>query len=211
MTVALLSLFALASLVVFFRAGSRGYQSLVYAAKPLTLVSIGMIAVVAWPPVSAEYQWWIVGGLALSLLGDVLLMLPADRFLAGLSAFFLAHLAYIAAFLERAGAPSPLAFMPYALALVFVARLLWSSLGSLRVPVLAYGLVLGVMAGLALGSAVETGTFSSWMAALGATLFVLSDTALAFNRFLGELDPRGYFILGTYFSAQWLIALSVFA
>ena len=38
---------------------------------------------------------WFVAALALSLVGDVLLMLPRERFVGGLVAFLLAHLAYI--------------------------------------------------------------------------------------------------------------------
>ncbi len=40
-------------------------------------------------------QKWFVLALVLSLLGDILLMLPRDRFVFGLGAFLLAHVAYI--------------------------------------------------------------------------------------------------------------------
>ncbi len=46
-------------------------------------------------------------------------------------------------------------------------------------------------------------------AVLGALLFVASDTAIAVNRFVGEFDSAQTLILGTYFPAQWLIAISV--
>ena len=48
---------------------------------------------------AGAYRRWIAIGLGLSLLGDLLLEWPADLFVFGLSAFLLAHLAYLAAYL----------------------------------------------------------------------------------------------------------------
>ena len=41
---------------------------------------------------------WFVAALVCSLAGDVLLMLPTDRFVAGLAAFLVGHLCYVAGF-----------------------------------------------------------------------------------------------------------------
>jgi alkenylglycerophosphocholine/alkenylglycerophosphoethanolamine hydrolase len=46
------------------------------------------------------------------------------------------------------------------------------------------------------------------LAAVGALLFVASDSALAWNRFKSEFKSAQAVILATYFAAQWLIALS---
>lgn len=43
---------------------------------------------------------WILLGLCLSLAGDVLLMLPSDRFIQGLAAFLVAHLCYNVGFAQ---------------------------------------------------------------------------------------------------------------
>ena len=40
-------------------------------------------------------------------------------------------------------------------------------------------------------------------------LFVVSDAALATNRFRGAFASAQLLVLGTYYPAQWLIALSV--
>ena len=45
----------------------------------------------------------------LSLAGDVLLMLPTDRFVFGLVSFFLAHVAYVVGFLLAGPEPALLA------------------------------------------------------------------------------------------------------
>ena len=48
-------------------------------------------------------------------------------------------------------------------------------------------------------------------AAVGATLFMVSDTALAANKFRTPFRSAELLILGTYYTAIWLIALSVAA
>jgi uncharacterized membrane protein YhhN len=210
-TPVLLAVFALASAIVLLRAESSGFTRLTYVAKPLAMVSTGLIAVLAWPVVSESYRQLIVVGMVLSMVGDVFLMLPKDRFMAGLSAFLLAHIAYIAAFAGRLEQVPVLPFLPFTLAFVFVARLLWPHLRSERYPVLIYSATLTVMAALATGVAVSEGSLSAVACAVGATLFVLSDTALAFDRFVGAFGSSQHVILPTYFGAQLLIALSVFA
>src|SRR5690606_41962032 len=85
----------------------RGPGPLVYLFKPLTTVLILLLALLASPPVTPAYQWLIVLGLLFSLAGDVFLMLPRDRFVAGLVSFLIAHLFYIAAFAQQAdGTPA---------------------------------------------------------------------------------------------------------
>ncbi|MBO6576536.1 MAG: lysoplasmalogenase [Rhodothermales bacterium] len=209
MTVPLLSILALMSLVVLLRAYRIEYDAVVYAAKPLTLLAIGLIAYFSWPPVSTMYQKAILVGLAGALLGDVLLMLPKDRFLAGLAAFLITHVAYGAAFVSRLELIPVLPFLPYTVASLFVLRLLWPHTKGVRFPVALYTIALAAMASLAFGVAMTVGGASAWFAAAGAALFVLSDAALAFDRFVGAFGAARTVILTTYFAGQWLIALSV--
>jgi alkenylglycerophosphocholine hydrolase len=65
-----------------------------------------------------------------------------------------------------------------------------------------------LMALQASGRWLAVGGWGSAAAGAGALLFVASDSALAWNRFRGEFRGAQIFILGTYFAAQWLIALS---
>ena len=60
----------------------------------------------------------------------------------------------------------------------------------------------------ALNRWLATGEAGSALALAGALLFVASDSALALNRFKGEFKGAQAVVLGTYFAAQWLIALS---
>ncbi|NIN65212.1 MAG: lysoplasmalogenase, partial [Anaerolineae bacterium] len=66
--------------------------------KPLTTFLILLMALVSPGATTSLYRGAIVLGLAFSLVGDVFLMLPSDRFLLGLISFLLAHMAYIGAF-----------------------------------------------------------------------------------------------------------------
>ncbi|MCU1483896.1 MAG: putative rane protein, partial [Actinomycetia bacterium] len=77
---------------------ARGDKRVEYVAKPLAMLAL---LVVAASIDVAEYhgpQPWFVGALALSLVGDVFLMLPKDRFIPGLVAFLVAHVAYVLGF-----------------------------------------------------------------------------------------------------------------
>jgi len=187
----------------------RGKRRVVYLCKPLTMV--GMILLAFLPPHGAAptYRALIVAGLLCSLGGDVLLMLPTDRFLAGLGAFLCAHILYAVAFCVQTTDLGPWYLaIPFILALALVTRLLWSSLGALKPPVLAYEIVILVMAWRAWLAWATLGAGRALLAAAGATLFVASDVMLAYNRFLRPLRGAPIWILGTYFAAQWLLALS---
>ena len=65
----------------------RGPRALVYVAKPLATLAILALAALAAPQAEPGVARWILLGLAFSLAGDVLLMLPSDRFAAGLASF----------------------------------------------------------------------------------------------------------------------------
>ena len=187
----------------------RGSAALVYAAKPLTMV---LIMALAWQRVRSSggvYGRTILLGLALSFVGDVLLMLPADLFLPGLVSFLLAHLVYIRAFARgRPLRPDRLALPPAVFGGVVYAWL-WPGLGAMRWPVLAYLGVICAMGWQALVRWRARRDRSGGLAALGALLFITSDTALAVNRFGRPFAAAPLVVLATYFAAQWFIARSI--
>ena len=90
----LLLALALAVAVADWIAVDRGSRLGEYVCKPAVMVVL-IAAVLAMDPRDPGMQAWFVAALALSLLGDVFLMLPQDLFVQGLSAFLLAHIAYI--------------------------------------------------------------------------------------------------------------------
>jgi uncharacterized membrane protein YhhN len=178
--------------------------------KPLTTILIMVAALLPGTLQSDPYARAIVAGLAFSLVGDVLLVLP-DRFLYGLGAFLLAHIAYILAF--RSGAQAQgLAGVVLVLGAVAAGMLwyLWPGLSPhLKAPVTVYVMVIALMATLAVGRLLAHPSTSSLLAAVGALLFMCSDAGLAVNRFRRPFRLAELAVLATYFAAQWLIARSV--
>ena len=76
----------------------RGDRQGVYLFKPLTTLIILIGAALLIRPAPPLYRALIVIGLGCSLGGDILLMLPAEPMTAGVVAFLLAQLSYLAAF-----------------------------------------------------------------------------------------------------------------
>jgi uncharacterized membrane protein YhhN len=135
-------------------------------------------------------------------------MLPGNYFIPGLASFLVAHLFYIALF--RQGQP----WFPSRRALVIVLAfgaatyaVLWSSLQDpvLKIAVSAYVIAISLMAAQAMGRAVALGDNASRWVAVGAGVFMLSDSLIAMNRFLQPLPLAPLWILLTYYAAQILI------
>lgn len=156
-----------------------GAGAVVAATKPLLMPALLLGLVLGLPVRRSRLLLW--GGLALafSWLGDVLLQNPGDiGFLLGMGAFGLAHVAYLALYLG----PLRTRRVPWwgiLLGLIWWAGmvgLLAPNLGGLLVPVAVYGLVLGAAAVCALATRT--------LVAVGALVFLVSDTLLALDRFL---------------------------
>ena len=210
MLTTLLSVLALGSALLTIRAEYSGPRQLVYTFKPLTTVLILLIALQPGQAAPPFYRYAIVAGLGCSLAGDVFLMLPADRFVAGLVSFLVAHLGYIAAFSLGVSLSSGIwSLAPLLAYVVIMYRVLSPRLGKMRTPVLVYELVIVTMAWRATARWAATREVGALLALVGAILFVISDSALAINRFVGKYKAAQALVLGTYFCAQWLIALSV--
>jgi uncharacterized membrane protein YhhN len=210
-TLALTVLIALSAALTVW-GEERGARRMVYVCKPLATLLILALALSSPHPVDGGYRTLIAAGLLFSLAGDVFLMLPRDRFVAGLASFLVAHLLYVAAFAPHP--PSLRAWWLLAILLLYGAWLLrglWPGLGRLRVPVIVYAAALLLMAWQAAERCAALGTTPALLAAIGAGLFVASDSVLAWQRFVRPVRRGHAVVLGTYFAAQWLIALSVAA
>jgi uncharacterized membrane protein YhhN len=195
----------------------EGWRWLHWIGKPLATALIFVLAWRARPAQSPRYRRWILAGIACSLFGDVFLMLPGDLFVPGLLAFLLGHLCFIVALLgdSRFGARPLLLLASLGYGAINL-TLLWDSIGApLRVPVIVYVLVLACMGGQALARARvfalhgDAQFASARRAAVGAMLFMLSDSLLAWNRFHAAIPWSGLWVLSTYYLALWWIARSV--
>jgi uncharacterized membrane protein YhhN len=194
--------------------GADAWQWLHWVAKPLATVLV-IATALAWPPITSRYRRRIVVGLICSLLGDVLLMWPADLFVAGLVAFLIGHLYFISGFLgdSRLGT-RPLAWLGCLLLAALNLAWLWPSIPpALRGAVVVYALVLAAMAAQALGRAWSHAGDAlarpARRAAIGGALFMLGDSLLAWDRFHGALPLAAVWVLGSYYAAVWFIARSV--
>ena len=172
-----------------------------------------VITVFLQPEFSATFSRNLKAGLILCLLGDVFLALPGLKwFRAGLVAFLLGHGFYILAFngLVPIGTwLSPWNFLVLAVSLGAL-RWLWPYLGAMKVPVLAYVLVITLM------------VFGAWavferpdlpfpgrgLIFWGAVLFYLSDLLVARNQFIQKAYPNRLIGLPLYYFGQFLLAFS---
>lgn len=198
----------LLSASLHIRAEYRGPRWQVYLFKPVTMVWILLIALRS-EVASPLFKYTILAGLLCSLAGDVFLMLPSDRFVAGLGAFLLAQLCYSAAFAYEVRTLLWWPLLPLAAYGVATYTVLAPSLGRLRGPVLLYMVAILTMTWLAWERWGQAGSSGALLAAVGAVLFLLSDTVLALDRFRGGFKLARALNLGTYFAAQLLIASSI--
>jgi len=165
---------------------------------------IPVLALIAWlrsTPVS-PYRTWISIGLAFSVLGDILLAIPADLFVFGLAAFLCAHLAYLRGYCGITLRPALPALIFSAITGIALLGVLAShGLGPLLIPVALYALAISAMLWRALAC--------GGVAALGAGLFVFSDSLIGIDRFVSPFAAAPYLIILAYWLGQWAIASSV--
>lgn len=183
-------------------------KGLEYLCKPLTLALL-IGAAASLDADSGGVQGWFLVALALCLLGDVFLMLPQDRFVPGLASFLLGHLAYVVGFVVD-GIDVPrlgLGIVLVALAIAVIGAVVLRAVKAgdepeLAGPVLAYMLVISAMVACAIG-------VGNPFAIAGAALFYVSDSLIAWNRFVGETRRARLAIISTYHLAQVGLVLSL--
>ena len=151
-------------------------------------------------------QWILLIGLFTCMLADGFI---AYSFILGLATFLVGHLFYVVGF-SKVWRFSKIRFSMILFILTysfFMGRILITALmedgnNALVIPVIAYVIVISLMA----WTAVMTG--NKW-AILGSLLFVLSDSILSWNMFVSDVPQSTFFIMSTYYSAQFFIAHSL--
>lgn len=142
--------------------------------------------------------------LALSAAGDVMLALAPPRWTAGMAAFGLAHLFYLAVFaraVRRDGVDRSMAAPALIAAAVSAGMAIWFApdMGALTGPGLAYQAVITAMVMAALASPAPR------LAKAGAALFMLSDALIALELYKDVRPPPGAVWL-SYAAAQMMLA-----
>lgn len=205
--VTLLSVAAFVSAALCIRGKYSDSKALVYVFKPLTTLLLLGVAVAAGAP-ATTYGRLVALAIVFSLAGDICLMLPKDRFIHGLVSFLVAHVLLIVAFTLQATGLSWWLLLPVAAGTgMFTA--LAPHLGRMKTPVFVYIAVIAAMAWSALERWHLQGSTSAALAALGSVFFLVSDSALAFNRFRDSFRSADFLVLSTYYASIWMIALSV--
>ena len=150
----------------------------------------------------------IITGLIFCLAGD-LLLLNQDYFVFGLISFFTAHAIFLYVLLRSY--PSKNKRWIY---LVFwsigggIFYLLYPNLKGLTYPVLAYVLIISSMSAQAARAYILNRNNKTALLFAGALFFMLSDTVLAYSKFVFNFSFSSLLILSTYWTAISLIALS---
>lgn len=180
-----------------------------WIAKPIASAAFVATAL-ASGALHGTYGGLVLAGLVLCLIGDVLLIPvgAVKAFRAGVFAFLAGHVAFAGAFLSQGVRPAWLAVAAVLLALLLAAVWRWlrpSLPRDMRLPVLAYLLVIGSMSALALGFVGAGGPVT---VGVGALAFTASDVSVARDRFVHEDFFNRAWGLPLYYCAQLLIALS---
>ena len=174
-------------------------------AKPAAMVGLLSVALLAGATDSTAGRWLVLA-LVLGMVGDVFLLEDTpSRFVGGLAAFLVGHLAYVASFVA-VGLDRPalgwIGAVVLLLALVVGRRILPGAIAqggaALAVPVAVYMAVIGAMAVLGWATGRP-------LVGLGASLFVVSDTVLAMGRFVQDRRYTHVVVMVTYHLAQALI------
>jgi uncharacterized membrane protein YhhN len=175
--------------------------------KPLTMVVLIAAAASISAPDPAAARWWLVAGLAASLMGDVFLMLEG-HFVEGLAAFLVGHLLYIVALATMGITPAALVggvVLVAALVVVLGRRIVAGAAAAdprLRVPVTAYIAAISVMVAMAVGTLRPA-------AIVGALLFYASDACIGWSRFIDDFPRARVIIMVTYHLGQIGLVLSL--
>ena len=159
------------------------------------------------------YYRFLVIGMIFCLGGDIFLALPAkNMFLSGLVSFLVGHVFYATAFFYTAGF-NPWSVIGLAMStLAGIGVFLWlrPHLGSMKIPVIGYILVISVMVTgawsmVGAGELKPVGRLTAFAGALG---FYVSDIFVARQRFLKTDFVNRLIGLPLYYGGQFMLAFS---
>jgi uncharacterized membrane protein YhhN len=211
--------FAFSTAALDWVAVSQRWKKLEYIAKPMVILIL-----ITWLLIIGGYQGppiFFLIGLTFSLAGDVLLMLPGERFITGLVSFLIAHLAYTRGFYSAGINYSTgllLGSILVAIVGIIVLRQILKGLSihnrvKLRVPVIIYAVVISIMVISSLSTILvpspSWSIYPASIAIVGAFFFYFSDTILAWNRFVNPFPSGKLVVIIFYHIAQITITLGV--
>ena len=157
----------------------------------------------------------VVLALIFSWLGDLALMKDRDGlyFLLGLGAFLLAQLTYTYVYYKSTFEKPQFQLMPLLPILTFTIFLLAfvvrNAPTDMQIPIVVYAICITAMASMARLRMGLTSNFSFQWVMMGSLLFVISDSAIAIDKFYRPIPYDSVVIMSTYIAAQVIIVIGI--
>ena len=220
----LLFLFAACGLIEIYSV-YNGIPEIHHISKPLLMPLLLAWFISKTQKYNSGIKKFVIIACITSFMGDVFLMFLPDEslgeslwgvkrneafFLYVLGSFFLAHLAYILAFVlpfrkkSQRGivvAKPLIGILLLSYGVVFIYTL-FPHLGDFTIPVIAYAIVILLMVTTAINRFGRVSELSFWAVAIGAILFMLSDSMIAINKWPYPFEMASPMIMGTYILGQ---------
>lgn len=209
-------LFAVFFLLQLTFGSATKYPHVAYLTKPCIVLSL-LVWLFLSTKLKGRFHKRIFIGLFFAWIGDILLMYVRQNesyFIYGLIAFLICHLFYTGAFyLDFRSAPeldkkgARVAILLCAVVAIGFYFTLRPHLGIMKLPVLIYILAISMMMMMASFRNQRVNTNSFNLILVGAMCFLLSDSILAYNKFVQPITYSGTWIMVTYMTAQYLITI----
>jgi len=205
-------------LFVFFTALLVNLSSIVvpsaiffFFSKPLLVLSLIGWLFFSLKQYGGAVYLFPLAALFFSLLGDILLLFEKANplfFIVGLISFLIAHVGYIIIF-NRIRTKNNISIKWWIIFIILcyysiLLSSLFPNLGQMKIPVVVYGAVISTMFFVALHLLYNKSN-ANMQIVMGAILFVVSDSILAFNKFYNNFSSASFLIMLTYAFAQYFI------
>lgn len=183
---------------------------LIHTFKPLIIPSLLVVYVFSVRKRNNTY----IAALIFSFLGDSFLMYEGDLyFMIGLISFLIAHILFIIIVLKRIQNPKMatvvVSSLPFLVLFVGLLGVLYNSLDELLIPVIIYGLTISLFGTVSLIDYLNKQCNSSLLMLIGASIFIVSDSILAINKFYVATKVFAILVMITYIIAQYFIFKSM--
>lgn len=202
---------AFLAVVVVHVLGLLFSEKTAFLSKPFLITTL----VVVYLAAVKKPNFWYVSALFFSFWGDVLLLFKDQFFMYGLASFLIAHFLYIkitASYIYEISFQKVLvASLPFVVFLLSFWYLIFDNLGEMKIPVIVYGFVIAAFGVVSLLNYIQGKNTANLWLLLGASLFIISDSLIALNKFY---EPKQFYsisIMITYIVAQYLICRAIIA
>lgn len=184
-----------------------------FVAKALIIPVLMILFLLNPAPHPNRLHKFMFAGLFFSWAGDVTLEFSQNNgnfFILGLACFLLAHIMYLTVFFFTPGKNIITGNRIYLIIPVLIygtmlVSFLYAYLASMRLPVILYAIVILTMLTAAINRKEKVEKVSYYLVLGGAILFVISDSAIAVNKFSYQFKSSEIVIMSTYIVAQYLI------